>query len=138
VYHPVSLSTAELDVLAQDDLMKLEMDRDPPLTKLTGEGLEASVVHLHDASERDLLVVGSGAPFLGANVGPFWVIRDLPDGPRVILHAIALGIGIRKAKSHGLKNIDTFAATAAMAFTTHYRFDGTQYRQTEGKEEQSK
>jgi hypothetical protein len=135
VKHPVPLSAAELTALAGDDLMKQDMDDNPPITKLTGEGLEASVVHLHDSSERDLVVIGSGRPFLGANVGPYWVIRDLPSGPQVAFRAIALQIVVKKTQSHGFRDLEAFAATAVTFSTVRYRFDGTQYRMTRSKQE---
>jgi hypothetical protein len=94
VRHAVHLSGDELAVLAKDDLMREELDQDPPITTVTGEGLEVSAVHLFSKTERDLVVIGSGKPFIGANVGPFWIIRDLPEGPRVVLQAIALSLDI--------------------------------------------
>jgi hypothetical protein len=127
VQHPVVISDAELAALANDDLMHRELDQDPPITKLTREGLEAAVVHLHGPNERDLIVVGSGAPFMGANVGPFWVIRDLPTGPQVVLSTITLSLEIQRVSSNGLRNIETLAATAVEGSTTKFRFNGTKY-----------
>jgi hypothetical protein len=67
VRQPVVLSDADLAALAKDELMRLELNQDPPITKLTRDGLEAGLVHLHNPRERDLIVVGSGGPFMGAN-----------------------------------------------------------------------
>jgi hypothetical protein len=127
VQHSVALSDAELDVLAKDGLMKREMDQDPPITKLTGEGIEAAVIHLGSARERDLIVVGSGRPFVGANVGPFWIIRDLPKGPRVVFGFTTLGLTIQSTHSHGLRNIEAFGATAVEGTTTILHFNGIRY-----------
>jgi len=90
VQHSVKLSDQELAALANDELVKQELDQDPPIPKLTREGLEAGVIHLGPPNERDLVVVGSGPPLMGANVGPFWIIRDLPTGPVVVVHAVCL------------------------------------------------
>jgi hypothetical protein len=127
VRHSVALSDAELAVLAQDDLMRQELDQDPPIAKLSREGLEAAVVHLGVPQERDLIVVGSGRPFIGANVGPFWVIRDLPAGPQVVLSVITLALSLRNTRSHSLRDIEIFAATAVEGTTTVFRFDGGKY-----------
>jgi len=127
VEHPVRLSDPDLTALAQDDLVKDDMKRDPPITKLTRKDLVASVVHLKDASERDLIVIGTGPRFAGANVDPFWVIRELRDGPHVVLHAGGLGIKIKKSRSLGLYEIETSAVTMGEFHTEVYGFDGTKY-----------
>ena len=127
VRHSVALSDAEMAVLAKDSLMRQELNQDPPIARLSGEGLEAAVVHLGTPQERDLIVVGSGRPFIGANIGPFWVIRDLPTGPQVVLSVTTLALTIQNARFHGLRNIEVFAATVGEGFTTNFRFDGGKY-----------
>jgi len=127
VEHPVALSDEELAVLANDELVKKELDQDPPIPKLTREGLEVGVIHLAGPNERDLVVVGSGSPFMGANVGPFWIIRDLPSGPVVVLHAITLSLSLRKSRTKGLRDIELFATTAVEGTTTVLHFDGAKY-----------
>ena len=127
VKHPVALTDAELAALAGDEIMKRELDRDPPITKLTRQGLEAAVVHLRGTDERDLVIIGSGWPYLGANVGPFWVIRDLPTGPQVVFSTIALQVTIQRTSFNGLRNIEAFAATGIEGTTANFRFNGTKY-----------
>jgi hypothetical protein len=127
VLNQVDLSDAELAALAQDDLMRQEMRNDPPIAKLTQDGLEASVVHLGTASERDLIVIGSGTRYAGANVAPFWIIRDLPDGPVVVAQLGMLGLTIEDQRTKGMRNIDAFVATASEGTTTYLRFDGRKY-----------
>jgi hypothetical protein len=127
VQHPVALSNEELSALASDELMKRELDRDPPIPKLTREGLEAGVIHLGLPGERDLVVVGSGALFAGANIGPFWIIRDLPSGPVIVLHVTTLSLSVLNSRTKGLRDIELFAATAIEGTTTALQFDGTRY-----------
>jgi hypothetical protein len=127
VQNPVDLSDAELTALANDDLMRKEMAHNPPITKLTQEGLAASLVHLCGARERDLVVVGNGDPFVGANVGPFWIIRDLSTGPQVVLSSGMLGLTIQETRSKGCKNIESLVATAGESTTTDFRFNGQKY-----------
>lgn len=123
VQHPVVLSDAELDALTKDDLLR---SAHLP-AKLSRAGLETSVIHLGSPQERDLVVIGSGFPFMGANTGPFWIIRDLPTGPQVVLSVVALAIYTQNTRFHGFKNIEAFSATAVMGFTTVFRFDGGKY-----------
>jgi hypothetical protein len=127
VQHPVVLSDAELAALANDEMMRKELAQDPPIPKLTREGLEATVVHLHGPNERDLVVVGSSGPFIGGNVGPFWIIRNLPTGPQVVLSIITLSLSIQKTNSQGFRDIEASAATAVEGSTTSFRFNGKKY-----------
>jgi hypothetical protein len=127
IRHQVVLTDSELYVLAKDELMRKEMDQNPPITKLTPDGLEATVVHLHGPNERDVVIVGSGRPFIGANVGPFWVIRDLPSGPQVVLGTVSLALTIQKSSSNGFRDIEAFAVLATHGSVTDYHFDGTKY-----------
>ena len=135
VQHRVILSDAELAVLAGDEMMREELDQDPPIPKLTREGLEAAVVHLHGPEERDLVIVGSGRPFIGANIGPFWVIRGLATGPKVVFSTITLAITIQKTTFGGFRNIEAFAATAVEGTTVDFRFNSRKYVEYKEKSE---
>jgi hypothetical protein len=125
VQHRADLSDAELSVLASDDLMRSQLHLDGSIPKLTQDGLEAAEVHLCGSSERDLVVIGYGSQFAGANVGPFWIIRDLKTGPIVVLSEISLGLTIDTKRSNKCLNIEAIAATAAEA--TEFRFNGQNY-----------
>jgi len=130
VQRPEELSDAELAALANDDLMRKELGPAPSgskLTPLTQDGLEAAAVHLCGSSERDLVVIGDGAPFVGANVGPFWIIRDLPAGPVVVLGELSLSLTIETKRSNKCLNVVAFAATTANGATTDYGFNGNRY-----------
>jgi hypothetical protein len=130
VQHPEQLSDAELAALANDDLTRKELgtvSSGSALTPLTQEGLEATTVHLCGSGERDLVVIGDGAPFVGANVGPFWIIRDLPTGPVVVLGEISLGLTIETKRSNKCLGVEAFTATAADGTTTDYSFNGSRY-----------
>ena len=127
VQRPVDLSDAELAVLAKDDLMRKELDSASHGTNLTQEGLEAAVVHLCGSTERDLVVMGNGAAYVGANVGPFWIIRDLPTGPLIVLSEISLGLTVETKRSNKCMNIQVIAATAVQSTTTDFTFNGEKY-----------
>jgi hypothetical protein len=124
------LSDTELAALANDDLMRKELAPAPSGSKptpLTQDGLAATVVHLCGSGERDLVVIGDGAPYVGANIGPFWIIRDLPAGPVVVLGETSLSLTVETKRSNKCLNVETCAATAADGTTTDYSFNGTRY-----------
>jgi hypothetical protein len=127
VQHRVELSDAELSVLANDDLMRSELHLDRPIPKLTQEGLEAAEVHLCGSDERNLVVIGYGSQFTGANVGPFWIIRDLRAGPIVVLGEISLGLTIDTKRSNKCLNVEAITSTAVEVTTTEFRFNGEKY-----------
>jgi len=133
VAHPVALSDAELAVLAKDEMMRRGLNHGQPIAKLTSQDLEAAVVHLHSPQERDLVVVGSGELYMGVNVGPFWVIRELPTGPQVVLATSSMAMEILPRASNGLKEIQLLAATKGSFTTKDLRFDGTKYTQYRDK-----
>jgi hypothetical protein len=125
VLHQVDLSAAELSALAADAYFKGASQS--PSTKLTQDGLEAAAVHLCGSSERDLVVIGDGAQYAGANGGPFWIIRDLPTGPQIVLQSGMLGLTIEASRSNKCLNVESFTATADEGTTTDFRFNGQKY-----------
>jgi hypothetical protein len=137
VQHRADLSDAELSALASDDLMRSQLHLDGPAPKLTQDGLEAAEVHLCGAGERDLVVIGYGSQFAGANVGPFWIIRDLKTGPAVVLSEISLGLTIDTKRSNKCLNIEAIAATANQATTAEFRFNGEKYIASQQKSAKS-
>jgi len=105
VQNRVDLGDAELAALADDDLMR-KLRPDPSAPKLTQEGIEATVVHLCGSGERDLIAIGNGGGLEDANVGPFWIIRDLPAGPAIVLSETSLGLTIDTKRSNKCLNIE--------------------------------
>jgi hypothetical protein len=132
VQNRVDLSDAELAALANDDLMRT-LRPDPSAPKLTQEGIEATVVHLCGSGERDLIAIGNGGELEGANVGPFWIIRDLPAGPVVVFSEPSLGLTIDNKRSNKCLNVESTTATAVEITTTQFHFNGEKYVVTRQK-----
>lgn len=126
VQGPVELSDAELAVLANDDLMR-KFSPASAGSKLTQEGLEATVVPLCGADERDLIVIGNGGSYATTYTGPFWIIRDLPAGPKIVLAESSLSLSLDTKRSNKCLNVEAFAVTATEGITTEYKFNGQQY-----------
>ena len=127
VQHSEQLSDAELAVLASDDLMRTRFGAAVADGKLTQEGLEAAAVHLCGAEERDLIVIGNGGSYATTYAGPFWIIRDLPAGPLVVLSEISLSLSTDPKRSNKCLNLETFAVAGSDTTTTDYKFDGQKY-----------
>lgn len=127
VQHQEALSDAQLAALANDDLMRKELGSAASGAKLTQEGLEAAAIHLCGAEERDLIVIGNGGSFATTYAGPFWIVRDLPGGPVVVLSETSLSLSIDTKRSNKCLSIEAFAVTATDGITIDYKFDGQKY-----------
>jgi hypothetical protein len=128
VQSPQDLSAAELAVLATDDLMRKHFNAAG--STLTQEGLEAAAVPLCNSGERDLIVIGHGGSYATEYAGPFWILRDLPSGPVVVLSETSLSISLDTKRSNKCLNVESFAVTATDGITTQYKFDGQKYAQS--------
>ena len=126
VQRPVQLSDAELAALANDDLMR-KFSPASAGSKLTQEGLEATQVQLCGTDERDLIVIGNGGSYATTYTGPFWIIRDLPAGAKIVLAESSLSLSLDTKRSNKCLNVETFAVTATDGITTQYKFNGQQY-----------
>ena len=122
------LSAAELAALASDDLMRKHFTS--AASTLTQDGLEAAAVTLCGAGERDVIVIGHGGSYATTYAGPFWIIRDLPAGPVVVLSETSLSISLDTKRSNKCLNVESFAVTATDGITTSYKFDGQKYVQS--------
>jgi hypothetical protein len=110
----------------------------------------ASVIHLDGQDELDLIVqpnlpkiVAHEVPLddaagclLGANVGPFWVIRKNPSGRYgLLLETYALGLTVLDSRTNFYRDIQTVASTATTSTTITYKMAVAQYQIAEKETE---
>jgi len=110
----------------------------------------ASEIHLDGLEEVDLIVqpnlpkivahdvpLGEGAGcLLGANVGPFWVIRRNASGRYgLLLETYALGLVVLDSRANFYRDIQTVASTATTRTTVLYKMAVAQYQIAEKKTE---
>jgi hypothetical protein len=67
----------------------------------------------------------------GANNDWFWIVLQTSHGYRMVLFDGTISVFVRNSKSHGLRDVETNAATAAIAFRNVYKFDGEVYKLTD-------
>src|SRR5207237_851997 len=60
----------------------------------------------------------------------FWIARKTPHGYRLVLQAGAIVLDALKTRTHGLRDLETNAATAAANYTNVYKFDGRDYKRS--------
>jgi len=94
---------------------------------LPAEWFSASQVHLGDAVQKDIVVVGQ-PPISGGNVAIFWVFRLTVSGYELVLNVSSHDLIIRRTRWNGYKEIEAIGATGLTVSSVLYRFDGNQYR----------
>jgi hypothetical protein len=78
---------------------------------------------------RSAFILKSGKPCLtGADHDWVWVYLKTAQGYRLALFGGAISVDVLKTRTHGLRDIETNAATANTNFTEIYKFNGSVYR----------
>jgi hypothetical protein len=109
----------------------------------------ASEIHLDGPEEVDLIVqpnlpkIGTDelphheafGCVLGANVGPFWVLRNISGRYGLLLATYALSLEVLDSRSNFYRDIQATAATAATHTTVLYKMSVAQYLFAEKKAE---
>lgn len=120
--------------------------------QVPGSWFAASEIHLAGPEEVDLVVqpnlpkmaaheippdsAEAAGCLLGANVGPFWVIRKNPSGRYSLLLATSvLSLEVLDSKANFYRDIQTVACTAVTCTTVLYKMSVAQYQIAEKKTE---
>ena len=150
---PVEIPSGALQVitdsLARGTLNCLNAHKVSP-DRLPLPWFAGSEIHLDGPDEIDLIVQpnlpkidGHEVPFdegagclLGANVGPFWVIRKNPSGRySLLLETCALGLKVLDSRTNFYRDIQTGASTAITTTMIVYKMAVAQYQIAEKKTE---
>ena len=138
VTRPAGLPGSVLQTLRQDPtVLSSSCPRhDEPSDQMLASLFEASRLHLAGPGEIDLIVKAKDACLFGANIGPFWVFRNTPQGYKLVLSISALGIQVLPSRSHNCRDILAGAVAAGKAVNVTYKFDGKSYREFSTKVEE--
>ena len=127
VKHPVQIPQEVMSILQQDDMVRnVAENQKVALDKLPAEWFSASRIELAHGGPKDLVVAAEG-PLAGGNVEVFWVFVHQSDGFTLALVVPAHDLVVKSTRSHGYRDIDALAATAATVSTVRFRFDGRSY-----------
>jgi hypothetical protein len=125
--HPVKIPLPVLDVMRHE----IEGRRGCQLTQFRNLERWFTGSRIDLASNRRAFILRSDEQCLnGADNDWFWIVLETSRGYRVVLFAGTISVAVRNSRSHGLRDIETNAATAAMSFKDIYKFDGTAYKRT--------
>jgi hypothetical protein len=95
--------------------------------QLSRSWFSAAIVHLHGDKEKDLLVMAEGE-LRGANISPFWVFMETPQGMKLVLNTSAHDVLIRSSRWHGYRVIEFDGMTCCEISRTWLRYENGEYR----------
>lgn len=153
VQNPVQVSKDALEIL-KGNLSPGTINCIKNVAHLTPDQVPAawfvgSEVHLDGADKKDLVVlpnvpqilasdsspdVRNGGCLLGANVGPFWVLRQRDKQYELLLATSAAALFVLDSKTNGYRDIQTDLASAVRHTALLFKFDGHQYKLVQGKD----
>jgi len=135
---PVSIPPAVLEILKNDDTVKVCLDDNKPTSETPfSSWFVASTVHLDGQQERDLVVLpnpdwqpGYGCFYSASGIQWFWIFRETDADYKLLLTTPGNGIQILRNKHAGHRDIrsGTIGSAGRFITTVLYRFDGSRYR----------
>lgn len=125
--HPVKIPSAVLPVMRRE----IEGQRGGHLNESTNLANWFFGSRIDLGTNRRAFILRSHENFLnGADNDWFWIVLKTSRRYRMVLFAGTISVYARNAKTHGLRDIETNMATAAIAFRNIYKFNGTVYKLT--------
>jgi len=128
VQHPVGVPEDVLQILRQDERNRQTLSQGQSPSDIPASWFVASEIRLNDDDLPDLIVTAADPRLLGANMGPFWIFRNTPQGHKLVLNVSTHDLDVLSTRTQGHRDIRARAATANRVLTTVFRFDGSEYR----------
>jgi hypothetical protein len=138
--HPVPLPQAVLKILMNDGQVRTSrcVSEDEQAQAISASWFEASQIHLDGPDEVDLLVKSKNGCLFGANIGPFWIFRNTPQGYQLVLNVSALVVTILRSRTNGLSDVSAGAVAGGEAVSVRFKFDGHKYKESLAKPKEAK
>ena len=83
----------------------------------------ADYINLNNDNKPDLIVIGD----LGANIGGFWIFRNIKNRWQLILETRTHSLDILKTKTNGYYRINITAMSAVTLWESVYKFNNENY-----------
>lgn len=128
ITHPVSVPEDVLQILRRDEHNQNCLATNASPDKIPASWFVASKIHLNNDNLSDLVVAAANPCLFGANINPFWVFRNTPQGYKLALSVSTLGLKALNTRTRGFRDIRSDAATGIEVFTTIFKFNGREYR----------
>jgi hypothetical protein len=138
IRRPVTVPDDVLRILRQDERNQRRLEEGKTPADMPASWFVGSNIHLNDDHLPDLVVMAANPRLLGANIVPFWIFHNTPQGHQLGLHTMTLGLKVLKSKTNGYRDISTTEVAAGEIFDTVYTFNGTEYRMARRSKERIK
>ena len=139
VQHAVKIPAEVMVILRNDERVRnaLEWENLKP-EALPGSWFSVAVVHLGPPHELDYIVAAAEGPMVGTNISPFWVVVHNARGYKLVLALSAHDLEVGSVRANGYRDLKTYGMTASTITTVHFRFDGSEYKESSEKTENIK
>lgn len=143
VQRPVDLPDSALQVLRTDKRVAICRGEENLPNGIPARWFIASEIHLDGPDEVDLIVQPrmidenptENRCLFGANIAPFWVLRQAPPGYTLVLEIDAHDLKVRATRSKGYRDIAAYAGFGGNEHSVLYKFDGKKYESYQRKSE---
>jgi len=125
---PVNVPADVLRLLRRDERNQTCLKESESANDIQASWFTASEISLNDNDPTDLIVKPNNPCLLGANIDPFWIFRNTPQGYEQVLNVSTLGLEVLDTKTKGYRDIRIMAATANEVLITIYNFNGREYK----------
>jgi len=126
--HSVKLPRAVLDVMRYE----IQNRRGCTVTESTDLSRWFFGSRINLAPDRRAYILRSHQDCLnGADNDWVWVVLKTSRGYRMVFFDGTISVYVRSSRSQGLRDLETNAATAAIAFRDVFQFDGKMYKRTQ-------
>jgi hypothetical protein len=133
VKEPVPVPQTVFEILKQNSLVTEALSNENlSPDKLPVTWFSASFVHLKDAQEDDLVVIGIG-PLRHANTVTFWVFRHVDGNDQLILTVMGHDLRILDHRTMDFNDIEASAISQQKVATINFEFDGKEYIRSRNK-----
>jgi hypothetical protein len=138
VVHPVPVPSKVVAILKDDAEVRSRGCRDQAesANQVSASWFEASQIHLDGSGEVHLLVKAKNGCLFGANIGPFWIFRNTPQGYQLVLNVSALGVELLRSRTNGYRDVSAGAVAGGKAVSVIFKFDGRKYLEARTKTEE--
>jgi hypothetical protein len=130
VRNPVPIPADVWAMLKKDSHTQIYLDDKDPLkaAEIQRSWFSATVVHLRNPSEDDLVVAAEG-PLAAGELETWWVFMNTPQGMKLVMTAVTHGLTLLTDRFKGVRMIDVDSMTCCQVTTSSWRYEDGEFRQ---------
>jgi hypothetical protein len=130
VQQPVPVPSSVLEILQADPRNQTCLPPGGSQSQIPASWSVASRIRLHKRGGLDLIVLPANSCLNGANVSPFWVFRQTPQGNEVVLRASGLVLDLLNARTKKYRDIRVTSVSSKTEYVSLYKFNGNTYAES--------